>query len=204
MPIIPYSGATSLEGHFNGVRCWLALSRQKLTSSSPGPGSGRNICGYVPHGQNHRDPWLVPFLLLIPRPSDGSSVEDSDLVCQPGVRYADLNALLEEKGGTPQRYLRLLVINLPRNRYSAVLSCEHSALIVQSMVGDEEFPISLTLLRARLLVACLAQAALEVRDASSVFFPFPHPSPSANAVRYGTAKAEWFLNAVGAHTESSC
>ncbi|RDB30391.1 D-lactate dehydrogenase [cytochrome], mitochondrial [Hypsizygus marmoreus] len=105
MPIIPYSGATSLEGHFR----------------SPAEGG---ICV---------DLSSMDQILQIHE-------ADSDLVCQPGARWMDINDMLNEKG-------------IP------------------------------------------------------LFFPID-PGPSAtiggmlstgcsgtNAVRYGTAKAEWFLNA---------
>ena len=49
----------------------------------------------------------------------------------------------------------------------------------------------------RLLVVCLALAAPEV---SAILTVLPNllitPLVLANAVRYGTAKGEWFLNAV--------
>ncbi|KAI9430533.1 FAD-binding domain-containing protein [Lactarius indigo] len=98
MPIVPYAGGTSLEGHFAGVRT-----------------SG---CRYAA----------------------SSLKEDSDLVCQPGVGWMEINQTLKERG-------------IP------------------------------------------------------LFFPID-PGPTAtiggmlstgcsgtNAVRYGTAKGEWFLNA---------
>ncbi|TCD60929.1 hypothetical protein EIP91_009282 [Steccherinum ochraceum] len=112
MPIIPYSGATSLEGHYRA------------------PASG-SICV---------DMSGMDKILEIHE-------ADSDLVCQPGARWADINATLKEKG----KLIRL------------------SGWI-------------------------------------PLFFPLD-PAPGAtiggmvstgcsgtNAVRYGTAKAEWFLN----------
>ncbi|KAH8096793.1 hypothetical protein BXZ70DRAFT_1072326 [Cristinia sonorae] len=104
MPVIPYSGATSLEGHYRA------------------PASG-SICVDMSH---------MDKILEIHE-------ADSDLVCQPGARWMDINAMLKQKG-------------IP------------------------------------------------------LFFPLD-PAPGAtiggmvstgcsgtNAVRYGTAKAEWFLN----------
>ncbi|KAI0792494.1 FAD-linked oxidase-like protein [Abortiporus biennis] len=105
MPVVPYSGATSLEGHFR----------------APSVGS---ICVDVSN---------MDKILEIHE-------ADSDIVCQPGIRWMDINAILKKKG-------------VP------------------------------------------------------LFFPID-PAPGAtiggmmstgcsgtNAVRYGTAKAEWFLNA---------
>ncbi|KAH9480896.1 D-lactate dehydrogenase [cytochrome], mitochondrial [Psilocybe cubensis] len=105
MPVIPYSGATSLEGHFRGH-------------------SVGGICV---------DVGRMDKVLEIHE-------EDSDLVCQPGAQWMDINEMLKKKG-------------IP------------------------------------------------------LFFPID-PGPGAtvggmlstgcsgtNAVRYGTAKGEWFLNA---------
>ncbi|EIW51562.1 uncharacterized protein TRAVEDRAFT_61639 [Trametes versicolor FP-101664 SS1] len=105
MPVIPYSGATSLEGHFR----------------APAVGG---ICVDVSKMDN-----IIEI-----------HESDSDVVCQPGLRWMDLNEILRKKG-------------IP------------------------------------------------------LFFPLD-PAPGAtiggmlstgcsgtNAVRYGTAKAEWFLNA---------
>ncbi|KAH9016922.1 FAD-linked oxidase-like protein [Lactarius pseudohatsudake] len=105
MPVVPYSGGTSLEGHFTG---W----------------EGGGICV---------DMSEMDKIIAIHE-------EDSDLVCQPGVGWMEINQTLKEKG-------------IP------------------------------------------------------LFFPLD-PGPTAtiggmlstgcsgtNAVRYGTAKGEWFLNA---------
>ncbi|KAH9053984.1 hypothetical protein EDB83DRAFT_2316402 [Lactarius deliciosus] len=105
MPVVPYSGGTSLEGHFTGWK-------------------GGGICV---------DMSEMDKIIAIHE-------EDSDLVCQPGVGWMEINQTLKEKG-------------IP------------------------------------------------------LFFPLD-PGPTAtiggmlstgcsgtNAVRYGTAKGEWFLNA---------
>ncbi|KAI0371750.1 D-lactate dehydrogenase cytochrome oxidoreductase [Pilatotrama ljubarskyi] len=63
VPVVPYSGATSLEGHFSGY-------------------PAGSICVDV-SGMNK--------ILEIHE-------EDSDLVCQAGVRWEDINSTLKEKG----------------------------------------------------------------------------------------------------------
>ncbi|KAI0315833.1 FAD-binding domain-containing protein [Amylostereum chailletii] len=115
MPVIPYSGATSLEG--------------QITGNQYG-----GICVDVSR--------MDKILQIHDRPLTATSraAEDSDLVCQPGVGWMEINETLQDMG-------------IP------------------------------------------------------LFFPLD-PAPSAtiggmlstgcsgtNAVRYGTAKAEWFLNA---------
>jgi D-lactate dehydrogenase (cytochrome) len=96
-------------------------------------------------------------------------------VCQPGVGWTEINETLKEKG---------IPLFFPvRGKPDAVLvfNARHSSIRVPR----------------RLLVACLARAAPEV---SAILTVLPHslisPSAIANAVRYGTAKGEWFLNAV--------
>ncbi|KAJ7611591.1 D-lactate dehydrogenase cytochrome oxidoreductase [Roridomyces roridus] len=63
VPITPYAGATSLEGHFSGY----------------------------PSGSICLDMSRMDQILQI-------NVEDSDLICQPGVRWDDLNQTLKDKG----------------------------------------------------------------------------------------------------------
>jgi len=64
MPIIPYSGGTSLEGHFAGVRIPFTYSAMPPFSKHViRPGSAVEgwgyMCRYVRNGQNHRYPWHV-------------------------------------------------------------------------------------------------------------------------------------------------
>ncbi|KAL0574570.1 D-lactate ferricytochrome c oxidoreductase [Marasmius crinis-equi] len=121
MPMVVYSGATSLEGHYSGI----------------------------PTGSICIDMSGMDKILAI-------NEADSDLVCQSGARWEDINSTLKEKG------IPLFFPDL------VLQSAEWSAL-----------------------------AAVEVgtfllvfhRSVSSQAHPF-----LANAVRYGTAKAEWFLN----------
>ncbi|RXW24528.1 hypothetical protein EST38_g1350 [Candolleomyces aberdarensis] len=69
--------------------------------------------------------------------------EDSDLVCQPGARWMDINEILKEKG-----------------------------------ITESYFPSSFP--------------GLIIEYRNTAVLP---PTIGANAVRYGTAKGEWFLNA---------
>lgn len=105
MPITPYSGATSLEGHFRGHQVG-------------------GICV---------DMSRMDKIIEI-------HAEDSDLVCQPGARWADINDTLKEKG-------------IPLF-----------------------FP-------------------LDPAPTATIGGMFSTGCSGTNAVRYGTAKGEWFLNA---------
>ncbi|EIN11736.1 hypothetical protein PUNSTDRAFT_119000 [Punctularia strigosozonata HHB-11173 SS5] len=105
MPVIPYSGATSLEGHFRGY-------------------AKGGICVDVSG---------MDAVLEIHE-------ADSDLVCQPGARWVDINQMLKEKG-------------IPLF-----------------------FP-------------------LDPAPGATIGGMFSTGCSGTNAVRYGTAKAEWFLNA---------
>lgn len=106
MPIIPYSGGSSLEGHFAGVR--------------------NNLPHALPYGHFHRPFYLcsgkvgayasiclvwirsLQFMVCFslqsaisaadPRNSAFYSEEDSDLVCQPGVGWMEINETLKAKG----------------------------------------------------------------------------------------------------------
>lgn len=53
---------------------------------------------------------------------------DSDLVCQPGVRWADINAILKERGNIMLSYVeqidQFLIAVAHDLRYSVVLSRE--------------------------------------------------------------------------------
>ncbi|KAJ7590917.1 FAD-linked oxidase-like protein [Mycena floridula] len=105
MPIVPYSGATSLEGHFRGQ-----------------PGGG--ICIDLSN---------MNKILEIHE-------ADSDLVCQPGIGWVEINETLQENGDT---------------------------------MIEQIDPAPGASLGGMLSTGC----------------------SGTNAVRYGTAKGEWFLNA---------
>ncbi|TDL17853.1 hypothetical protein BD410DRAFT_753866 [Rickenella mellea] len=104
MPIIPYSGGTSLEGHTRGHETG-------------------GICV---------DLSRMDRILQI-------NEADSDLICQPGVRWADINSTLKEKG---------IPLFLP----------------------------------------------LDPAPGATIGGMISTGCSGTNAVRYGTAKAEWFLN----------
>ncbi|CAA7271299.1 unnamed protein product [Cyclocybe aegerita] len=106
MPIIPYSGATSLEGHYRGH----------------------------PEGGICVDMTNMDCIIAIHE-------ADSDLVCQPGARWMEINETLKEKG-VP---LFFPIDPAPGATIGGMLSTGCSG---------------------------------------------------TNAVRYGTAKGEWFLNAI--------
>ncbi|KAG5634793.1 hypothetical protein H0H81_000761 [Sphagnurus paluster] len=121
MPVIPYSGATSLEGHTRS-----------------------HVLGGICVDMSGMDRILEIH------------EADSDLVCQPGARWMDVNETLREKG---------IPLFFP--------------------IPDQAPPSG----------ECLAQ---DVREVRTIFIMKPRiwlNTPTANAVRYGTAKAEWFLNA---------
>lgn len=105
MPVIPYSGGTSIEGQFLGLK-------------------GGGICV---------DMSEMDKIITIHE-------EDSDLVCQPGVGYAEINHTLKEKG---------IPLFFPLD------------------------PAPTATIGGMLSTGC----------------------SGTNAVRYGTAKGEWFLNA---------
>ncbi|KAK1215299.1 D-lactate ferricytochrome c oxidoreductase [Marasmius sp. AFHP31] len=113
MPITPYSGATSLEGHFRAD-------------------SAGGICVDVSR--------MNKILEL--------HEADSDLVCQPGVGWVEINEMLKQKG-------------IP-------LFFPASSLTIQGID-----PAPGATIGGMLSTGC----------------------SGTNAVRYGTSKAEWFLNA---------
>ncbi|CAK5264311.1 unnamed protein product [Mycena citricolor] len=120
VPIIPSSGATSLEGHFSGH----------------------------PSGSICLDMSGMDQILQI-------NVDDSDLICQAGARWEDINQTLKEKGIPLFFPVRSFVWSIGWSNNTWKLDPGPGATI-GGMVGT----------------GC----------------------SGTNAVRYGTAKAEWFLN----------
>ncbi|KAL1727194.1 FAD-linked oxidase-like protein [Schizophyllum commune] len=112
MPVVPYGGATAIEGHFHGA------SASALYGHPPG------ICV---------DLHLMDKVLAIHE-------ADSDIVCQAGAKYLDVNNMLQERG---------IPLFIPLD------------------------PGPGATLGGMLSTGC----------------------SGTNAVRYGTAKGEWFLNA---------
>ncbi|KAG8738975.1 hypothetical protein FRC10_006307 [Ceratobasidium sp. 414] len=123
IPVIPYSGGTSLEGNFSGhARGGICVDMSEMNK-----------------------------IISI-------NEADSDLVCQAGASWMDINATLKEKG---------IPLFFPLDPSPAATI---GGMISTGCSGSKHRMISL--------------GSLQVQ---------PH-NFSANAVRYGTAKAEWFLN----------
>ena len=101
MPIVPYSGGTSVEGQFAGVRP-LILPRDHFPNTL--------FCsGMVGVYASTCLEWIKLSLSMVrPTLRSASPVvdlrkyvppeEDSDLVCQPGIGWAEINETLKEKG----------------------------------------------------------------------------------------------------------
>ncbi|KAG6850259.1 hypothetical protein H0H93_015811 [Arthromyces matolae] len=123
MPVIPYSGATSLEGQVRS-----------------------HLIGGICVDMSEMDQILEIH------------EADSDLVCQPGAKWMDINDTLRDKG-IP---LFFPLDPAPGATIGGMLSTGCSGSII-----------------------CFPSQKNKTSH---------HPS-TANAVRYGTAKAEWFLNA---------
>lgn len=104
MPVIPYSGATSLEGHFRAVSKILVLSgvsfpipnESDLAFLSPLLVVSVSTC----QRWTKSSKLMVEDLVLTSRPySDVFFIEgNSDVICQPGIRWMDLNETLKKKG----------------------------------------------------------------------------------------------------------
>ncbi|KAH9057494.1 FAD-binding domain-containing protein [Lactarius vividus] len=126
MPVIPYSGGTSLEGHFTGWK-------------------GGGICV---------DMSEMDKIIAIHE-------EDSDLVCQPGVGWMEINQTLKEKG-------------IPLF-----------------------FPVRANITRTSQLLQRLSvsNVQLDPGPTATIGGMLSTGCSGTNAVRYGTAKGEWFLNA---------
>ena len=58
----------------------------------------RHLCRHVGNGQDHRDSRYVRHQLNIDCLTSFHAEEDSDLVCQPGVGWMEINQTLKEKG----------------------------------------------------------------------------------------------------------
>ncbi|KAG8813857.1 hypothetical protein FRC19_002137, partial [Serendipita sp. 401] len=82
IPVTAYSGGTSLEGHFSGVRIPFRRKAKELTISNQYQGSPGGICIDI-SGMNK--------ILEIHE-------ADSDVVVQAGVKWEDLNHALADKG----------------------------------------------------------------------------------------------------------
>ena len=102
MPVIPYSGATSLEGHFRAVSCTAAVSYHVSSAHS--------TCSLPRVGLVWTCPRWTRFLKLMVRVCTGTllvchqrslPVGNSDVICQPGIRWMDLNDHLKGQGEYP-------------------------------------------------------------------------------------------------------
>ncbi|KAK7054500.1 D-lactate ferricytochrome c oxidoreductase [Paramarasmius palmivorus] len=141
MPVIAYSGGTSLEGHFRGHEAG-------------------SIC---------LDMSNMNRVLEIHE-------EDSDVVCQPGIGWMELNGLLEEKGMFID-YLSVhirLTVPLPQIYRSSVLSALRSL---------QAFELQLTITQ------------LDPGPGATIGGMLSTGCSGTNAVKYGTSRGEWFLNA---------
>lgn len=57
MPVIPYSGATSLEGHYRAVREFLTIPLSLKPNELYVAVNRGHLHRYVEHGQNSGDTW---------------------------------------------------------------------------------------------------------------------------------------------------
>ena len=113
MPITPYSGGTSLEGNFRSVRIPnIHLSTHLLTTERSMVRVAFcwwDLCGYVSNGPYSWDSRYVRAAYLTCDEIVNCCIAeaDSDLVCQPGARWMDINALLKSKGSILSRWYSL-------------------------------------------------------------------------------------------------
>lgn len=90
MPVIPYSGATNLEGHTRGVRTKALFTLWFFIY----PWHTTDIMCQHPTGGICVDLSNMDQILEIHE-------ADSDLVCQPGARWMDINDTLKDEGSSP-------------------------------------------------------------------------------------------------------
>ena len=105
MPIIPYSGGSSLEGHFAGVSNH--HPHEYLATLFPTHCSFCLCSGRVGVYASTCREWIKSLLFMV-RPfmrhpavdlrDSTFSEEDSDLICQPGIGWMEINETLKEKG----------------------------------------------------------------------------------------------------------
>lgn len=122
--------------------------------------------------------------------------EDSDLVCQPAVRWTDINEILKKKGMNDFLFSSITMVldtllqeSLSSFRYEHILS-----RMASIFNHDKIDPGPGATIGGMLSTGCSGSMF-----SGSIFDQLPHNDHfiPANAVRYGTAKGEWFLNAVG-------
>jgi len=177
MPVVPYAGGTSLEGHFIGVGASCPLS---------------------------------PFWSLSNDGLRSTKVEVFASICQIWTRSLR-STVSSSSPYWKNRYHTTLFISgrlghdCPERRgldgdkchpqgegYSFILPRRYIFSPYRVMINTMD---SLILAPPRQSVACSARGVLEVSCVSPlgniILYIF-----EANAVRYGTAKGEWFLNAV--------
>ena len=96
--------------------------------------------------------WLSPISVLRHRPDDlYFSEEDSDLVCQPGAGWMEINETLKEKG---------IPLFFPvRVKCRTRVTPSSSSTYIHSSIQDPQRP----------LAGCSAQAALEVSTVKVLF-----------------------------------
>ena len=158
MPVIPVSGATSLEGHYRAVRfVWDNdnVSSCFLTYSLFQPSVG-GICVDMArmdkiievHGTH-------PGFFVQARRTKAHrlmSAADSDVICQPGIRWMDLNETLKKQGD--ELPLTRRSIHTPTNyvpRPSIVLPCKVNHTVIATSCSST---LSLTQHRAQQLAVC--------------------------------------------------
>jgi len=207
MPIIPYSGATSLEGQTRGVSWCNQLSiAPNLTTFELTVSSWRHMYWYVKHEQDSGDSWY-PVL-------QSPSIVQYDVAYRGRLRFG---VSAWHKVGWHQRSSARPRFVFRRGTYSVILlsstNVRDSLVFPCACVG---FFISLSQSDLFCYQICLKldpapeatiggmlSTGCSGSMSNSLWSAVAHWLPVANAVRYGTAKAEWFLNAASLQIQLS-
>ena len=108
----------------------------------------------------------------------------------------DINEMLKEKGPcVPNDYGPEKKLNRS-HRHTVVLPSAFIRLITTVYIPKQVSNLRSTQHPLQQSEECSAQDVRAVRFIRSPFFTLLTSTQTANAVRYGTAKGEWFLNAV--------